>query len=82
MIEMEEESQTVQSRFAEKDKAIARLQMKVDQLESGLKSGDIMTAQNLDGMADLDAKLAFVTNEKNEMQQELEYVRSTKNTQI
>ena len=42
--------------------------MKVDQLESGLKSGDIMTAQNLDGMADLDAKLAFVTNEKNEMQ--------------
>ena len=41
-----------------------------------------MTAQNLDGMADLEAKLAFVTNEKNEMQEEFDLMRQTKQTEI
>ena len=47
---------------------IFKLEQKVETLEQGLAKGDVMTAQNLDGMADLEAKLAFITNERNEMQ--------------
>ena len=64
---MEEEASTVKIKLDEKDKAISKLEKKVATLEQGLASGDVMTAQNLDGMAELEAKLAFVTNEKNEM---------------
>ena len=45
---------------------IAKLQKKVGTLEHGQMCDDGMTAQNLDGMANLEAKLAFITNEKNE----------------
>ena len=47
-----------------------------------MASGDVLTAQNLDGMANLEAKLAFVTNEKNEMQQEFNLMRQTKQTEV
>ena len=82
MIEVEEENQASKVELSVKDKLIAKLEKRITTLDQGLKSGDKMTAQNLDGMANLDAKLAFITNEKNEMQEELEYVKSSKNTQI
>ena len=34
-----------------------------------------LATANLNSVADLEAKLAFVRNEKSEMQQELDYVR-------
>ena len=37
-----------------------------------------MTAQNLDGIAELEAKLASITKEKHEMQGELDLMRQTK----
>ena len=40
------------------------------------------TLENLDGMADLEAKLAFATNDKNEAQEELEFVRRSNSSQI
>ena len=47
-----------------------------------MKSGEELAVKNLDGMAEMEAKLQFANNEKNEINQELEYVRSNKNTQI
>ena len=44
-----------------------------------MASGELMAVKSLDGMADLEAKLAFVTNQKNELNQELVYVKSNKN---
>ena len=32
-----------------------------------MASGELMAVKSLDGMADLEAKLTFITNEKNEM---------------
>ena len=57
---------------------IFKLEQKVETLEQGLTKGDVMTAQNLDGIAELEAKLAFITNEKNEMQGEFDLMRQTK----
>ena len=54
------------------------MEQKVETLEQGLTKGDVMTAQNLDGIAELEAKLAFITNEKNEMQREFDLMRQTK----
>lgn len=82
MIEMEEEATQVQTKLDEKEKLISKLEKKVETLEQGLAKGDVMTAQNLDGMADLEAKLAFVTNERNEMQQEFEFMTQTRQTEI
>ena len=82
MIEIEEDYQTAQGKLGEKDKLIAKLEKKVATLEHGLKSGDMKTLENLDGMADLEAKLAFATNDKNEAQEELEFVRRSNSSQI
>ena len=78
MIEMEEEATQVQTKLDEKERQISRLKKKVETLEQGLAKGDVLTAQNLDGMADLEAKLAFVTNERNEMQQEFDFMTQTR----
>ena len=41
-----------------------------------------MAVKSLDGMADLEAKLAFVTNQRDELNQELVYEKANKNSQI
>ena len=64
MIEMEEEATNFQTKLEEKQKMIIKLEKKVETLEQGLAKGDVMTAQNLDGMADLEAKLVFAQNER------------------
>ena len=65
-----------------KDDEIRRLHQKVENIEKSMASGEEMAVKSLDGMADLEAKLAFVKNEKHEINQELEYVRQNKNSQI
>lgn len=67
MIQMEEEAETFQKHIEEKDKAIAKLEGKVKVLEQGLAKGDVMAAQNLDGISELEAKYAFAQNEKYEL---------------
>ena len=47
----------------------------MENIEKSMASGEEMAVKSLDGMADLEAKLAFVKNEKHEINQELEYVR-------
>ena len=64
----------------EKDTEIRKLHEKVELIEKSMVSGEEMAVKSLDGMADLEAKVTFLNNEKNELNQELEYVRSNKNT--
>ena len=66
----------------EKDRTINKLEMRVKNIEKGMQQDEALATANLNGMADLEAKLAFVTNEKNELQQELDYARQQKNKQI
>ena len=67
IIEMEEQMAGHSNEIQEKDNEISKLHLKIDQMEKGMVSGEEMAVKSLDGMADLEAKLAFVNNEKNEM---------------
>ena len=51
----------------EKDNEIRKLHKKIENIEKSMPSGEEMAVKSLDGMADLEAKLAFVNNEKNEI---------------
>ena len=50
-----------------KDDEIRKLHQKVELVEKSMVSGEEMAVKSLDGLADLEAKLAFVNNEKNEI---------------
>ena len=75
MIQYEEERENHQAQLDEKDRTINKLEQRVNNIEKGMQQDEALATANLNGMADLEAKLAFVQNEKNEMQQELDYVR-------
>ena len=64
---MEEKMQGHAGELQEKNNEIRKLHQKVDLVEKSMASGEEMAVKSLDGMADLEAKLAFVNNEKNEM---------------
>ena len=62
MIEMEEEIAGHTAETEEKNLTIQKLQQKIELIEKSMASGELMAVKSLDGMADLEAKLAFVTN--------------------
>ena len=62
MIEMEEEMSGHAAEIEGKNVTIQKLQQKIELIEKSMASGELMAVKSLDGMADLEAKLAFVTN--------------------
>ena len=79
---MEEEMSRHAAQIEEKNLMIQKQQQKIENFEKTMASGQLMAVKSLDGMADLEAKLAFVTNEKNELNQELVEVKANKTAQI
>ena len=56
---MEQEATNHHDIVEEKDKKIKSLEKQIKFIEKGLQSGETKMAANLDGMADLEAKLVF-----------------------
>ena len=50
-------------------------------MEKGMKDESDLVAVNLNGIAELEAKLAFVTDEKNELEKTLNMERAEANHQ-
>lgn len=80
--EMEQEAQTNAEVVEEKDKTIKKLQKQIKAIESGLQTGEKNMAANLDGMADLEAKLVFMASEKSELIESIDQLRKEKDTEI
>ena len=66
MIQMEEEYQARQAGMAKKDEMIKKLCEQEDSMEKGMQDDSDLVLHNLNGITDLEAKLAFVSQEKNE----------------
>ena len=67
IIEIEEKMQGHAGELQQKDDEIRKLHQKVELVEKSMVSGEEMAVKSVDGLADLEAKLAFVNNEKNEI---------------
>jgi chromosome segregation ATPase len=74
MIEMEEDAAIDKKKITEKDAEIKKLLTKINGYEKGIADEHNLAIGNLDGMADLEAKLAFVTSERDELQHEIDHM--------
>ncbi len=60
MIEMEEDAMTDKATIAEKDAEIKKLLSKINSYEKGIVEEQNLAMGNLDGIAELEAKLSFM----------------------
>ena len=75
LIQMEEEAAQFEEKQKKKDAQVKKLTQQVEFYEQGFQKNNMMAEENLDGIADLEARLTFVENEKKELQQELDFMR-------
>lgn len=76
MIQMEEEYQARQTEMDKKDETIKKLRKQVDSMEKGLQDDSDFVALNLNGLADLEAKLSFMAQEKEEIEKTIAQERA------
>ena len=76
MIQMEEEYQARQTEMDKKDETIKKLRKQVDSMEKGLQDDSDFVALNLNGLADLEAKLSFMAQEKEEIEKTIALERA------
>ena len=75
MLEYEEEKEASQKSLAEKDELIKKLQKQIANLEKGLQDDSDLAFQNLNGIAALEAKVAFLSSENLELKSDSEMQR-------
>lgn len=76
MIQMEEEYQARQTEMDKKDETIKKLRKQVESMEKGLQDDSDFVALNLNGLADLEAKLSFMAQEKEEIEKTIALERA------